>query len=72
MYRYILVYTCTYVWSLARTVVRIAPQHNFTDLMQDAVGLSEIPPGLFAGLVWQVSLEKVEEINSLLVQFRQL
>ena len=57
---------------MARTVVGFAPQHNFTDLMQDAVGLFENPLGLFAGLVWQVSLEKVEEINSLLVQFRQL
>ena len=40
--------------------------------MENAVCLLEIPPGLFASLVGQVSLEQVEEIYSLLLQFRKL
>ena len=37
--------------------------------MQNAVGLLKIPLGLFTSLVWQVLLQNVQEINSLLVQF---
>ena len=40
--------------------------------MENAVGLLKIPLGLFASLVWQVSLENVEQINSLLLQFGKL
>jgi len=40
--------------------------------MKNAVGLLEIPLGLFASLVGQVSLEQVEEIYSLLLQFGKL
>ena len=36
------------------------------------MGLLKIPLGLFASLVWQVSLENVEQINSLLLQCRKL
>ena len=46
--------------------------HGTRRKAQVAVGLFEIPLGLFAGLVGQVSLEKVQEINCLLVQFRKL
>ena len=40
--------------------------------MENAVGLLKIPLGLFASLVWQVSLENVEQINSLLLQYGKL
>ena len=40
--------------------------------MENAVGLLKIPLGLFASLVGQVSLEQVEEIYSLLLQFGKL
>ena len=40
--------------------------------MENAVGLLKIPLGLFASLVGQVSLENVEQINSLLLQFGKL
>ena len=36
------------------------------------MSLLEIPLALFTCLIWQVLLEKVEEINSLLVQIRKL
>ncbi len=49
-----------------------APWHYLPDLVENAVGLLKIPLGLFASLVWQVSLDNVEQINSLLLQFGKL
>jgi hypothetical protein len=40
--------------------------------MENAVGFLKIPFGLLASLVGQVSLENVEQINSLLMQFGYL
>jgi hypothetical protein len=58
-YWYIPVHTPTYLGCLARCVIRIAPQHNFSDLVQNAVRLFEIPLALFACLVRQLLLEEV-------------
>ena len=39
--------TCTYLWSLTRAVICVAPKHNFADLVQNAVCFFKIPLGLF-------------------------
>ena len=51
--------TNTHLRRLTRAVVRIAPQDDLPDLMQNAVRLLEIPLPLFASLVRQVSLQEV-------------
>ena len=45
-----------YLWCLTRSVIRVSPQHNFADLVQDAVCLFEIPLGLLPGLIREVFL----------------
>ncbi len=75
-YVYILVCTlvCTniYRWRLAPVVVRVASHHSLADLVKNAVSLFKTPFGLLTSLVWQVFLHKIKEINSLLLQLRQL
>ena len=39
--------TCTYLWSLTRGVICVAPKHHFADLVQNAVCFFKIPLGLF-------------------------
>ncbi len=63
---------CTYLWSLTRGVIRVSPKHYFADLVQNAMGLFKIPLGLFPGLIREVFLQKVKEIDCFLLQFRQL
>ncbi len=58
----------TFLGSLARSVVRIAPQHDFTDLVQNAVSFLEIPLALFTCLIWEVFLQEIEKVHRLLVQ----
>ncbi len=66
-YQYIPVYAITYLWCLARSVDWVAPQHDLTDLMHNAVSFLEIPLALFPCLVLEVS-PSLHEINCLLVQ----
>jgi O-antigen ligase len=65
---YITHYAITYLWCLARSVVRVAPQHDLTDLMQNAVSFLEIPLALFTCLVREVFLQEIEKVNRLLRQ----
>ena len=39
-----------YLWSLTRGVIWVSPQHDLTDLVQNAVSLLKIPLSLFAHL----------------------
>ena len=57
---------------MTRGVVRISPQDDLQDLVQNAVLLLEIPLRLFPCLVRQVPLQEVEKSNSLVLQFREL
>jgi hypothetical protein len=61
-----------YLRSLTRGVIRIAPQDDLSDLVQNAVRLLKIPLLLFPSLIRQVALQKVEELNSLVLQLRKL
>ena len=63
---------CTYLWCLTRGVIRVSPQYNFADLMQNAVGLFKIPLALFPSLIREVFLKKVKKIDCFLLQFWQL
>ncbi len=56
----------------AGPVVRIAPQDDLPDLVQNAAGLLEIPLPLSPCLVRQVLLQEVEKSNSLVVQLGEL
>jgi hypothetical protein len=67
-YQYIPVYVITYLWCLAQSVVRVAPQHDLTDLMDNAVSFLEIPLALFTCPVREVFLQEIEKVNRLLVQ----
>ena len=76
-YKYVLVThvyinICNYLRCLTRGVIRVSPQHNFADLVQNAMGLFKIPLGLFPCLIREVFLQKVKKIYCFLLQFRQL
>jgi hypothetical protein len=66
------IHVCTYLWYLTRRIIHISPQHNFADLVQNAVCLFKIPFGLFLGLFQEVLLQEVKKIDSFLVQVRQI
>ncbi len=68
----ILVYIRTYLRSLTRGVIRIAPEDDLLDLVQNAVRLLGIPLTLFPSLVRQVALHNVKEGYSLVLQLRNL
>jgi hypothetical protein len=57
---------------LTRGVVRIAPQNDLPYPVKNAACRLKIPFGLFARLIWQVLLQEVKEIYSLLIQVRKL
>jgi hypothetical protein len=69
---YELVCTCTYLRSLTRGVIRITPQDDLPDLVQNAVCLLKNPLPLFACLVRQVPLQEVQKCDSLYLQFGKL
>ena len=66
------IHMCTYFWCLTRGIIRVAPQHNFADLVQNAMGFFKIPLGLFPGLIREVFLQEIKKIYRFLLQFRQL
>ena len=66
------IHVCTYLWCLTRGVIRVSPQHNFADLMQNAVCLFKIPLGLLPCLIREVFLKEVKKINCFLLQLGQL
>ena len=69
---YVLLYTSTYLWSLTRGVIRIFRQDNILNLVQNTVCFLEIPTSLFPGLIGQILLEEIKQVNSLLVQVRKV
>jgi hypothetical protein len=40
------IHICTYLWCLTQGVIQVSRQHNFTELVQNAMGLFKIPLGL--------------------------
>ena len=77
MYMYIVctdvyIHICIYLWCLTRGVIGVSPQHNFADLVQNAVGRFKIPFGLLPGLIREVFRQEIKKIDCFLLQFRQL
>jgi hypothetical protein len=62
----------TYLRSLTSCVIGITPQDDLPDLVQNAVSLLKIPLALFTSLVRQIALQKVKELNSLVLYPREL
>jgi hypothetical protein len=60
------IHICTYLWCLTQGVIRVSSQHNFADLVQNAMVLFKIPLGLFPGLIREVFLQEVKKVDCFL------
>jgi hypothetical protein len=64
LFTHVYIHICNYLWCLTRGVIRVSPQHNFADLVQNAMGLSKIPLGPFPCLIREVFLQEIKKIES--------